>query len=1341
MGQELVSDMKSDTTLTAQGPWHFSRTVLVPHVVAVACVTAAVVLRLLLNPWLAEHYPFATLFLAVFVAGWYGGFGPAVTATVAGLFVAQWYLLYPREASVLTGNMQQVGLLLYLAVSLSIASLGGGMHTARRRAEQLLAGSRQRQDQLRATLHSIGDAVIVTDATANIVTLNPVAQRLTGWTAAEATGLPLTQVYRVIHELTREPLADPVPRVLAEGSIVGLSKRSLLTARDGTVRPIDDNAAPIRDAQGQPQGVVVVFRDVSERRRADEDRRRLAAIVESSEDAIVGKTLDGIILSWNAGAERLYGYTAAEMIGQSFMVLVPPDRSAETTTCIQRLRQGEPVTPFETVRRRKDGSLIDVSVSYSPIKDQEGRGVGMAVIARDISERKRSEQAIRDRERQLRFVTDNAPVLIAHCDAQRRFKFVNKPYAERFGRQPHDLIGKSIAEVVGDEAFAVIAPHIATVLSGQRVKFEAEIPYRDLGTQHMLCAFAPEVDAEGQVVGYVAAVTNITERKRMEQALAEEARINETLHRVGTALAAQLDLEKIVQTVTDEATALTEAQFGAFFYNVRNDQGEAYTLFTLSGVPRSAFANFPMPRNTAIFESTFRGEGVLRLDDVTQDPRYGQNLPYDGMPPGHLPVRSYLAAPVVSRSGEVLGGLFFGHDRPGVFTARAERLVVGLAAQAAIAIDNARLYGQLQQSEERLRLALDAGRMGVWDWNLLTNQIKWTENLEPMHGLVPGTFQGNFAEYEQIVHPDDLDRLRQAITRAMGGEETYDLEFRVFWPDGTVHWILGKGKVLNEDGRPVRLVGVALDITGRKETEEALKDAHRRKDEFLALLGHELRNPLAPIRNALQIMKLPGTDAASVARAREIMERQFQQLVHLVDDLLDVSRIMRGRIELRRQPLELAAVVARAVETVQPVIDAEGHELILSLPTEPIRIDGDLVRLAQVVGNLLSNSAKYTDPGGRIEVVARVEGRVASEEKKGEVGDGSAVLSRAQGVASGDEPGRTVLSRDQELSQGGTVRLDQPDSPSSFDTGQHRRGARPAPHQGIPEPSEHRAGITPGSGNAFAAQSTDRSTQSNDTGPALDDGGRDQPDALRASAGAGGEALKLATHHTPRATPFAVIRVRDTGIGMAPDALDRVFDMFYQAERRTTNAQGGLGIGLSLVRALVELHGGTVQAFSDGPGKGSEFVVRLPLLIPGETEQGTKPTSQAAEEKPAPRRVLVVDDGTDAADSLAMLLQLDGQEVYVAYDGPSALVQAEAYPPAIAFLDLGMPRMDGYELARRLREHPALRRMVLVAVTGWGQPEDRQRTREAGFDHHLVKPVEPVELQKILGALPASGSA
>jgi PAS domain S-box-containing protein len=415
--------------------------------------------------------------------------------------------------------------------------------------------------------------------------------------------------------------------------------------------------------------------------------------------------------------------------------------------------------------------------------------------------------------------------------------------------------------------------------------------------------------------------------------------------------------------------------------------------------------------------------------------------------------------------------------------------------------------------------------------------------------------------------------------------------------DGVVHHsVVSKFPIPGPDGAPALVGGMAIDITDLKRAEEALKEADRRKDEFLAMLAHELRNPLAPIANALEVMRLSGPGDAA-ARSRQVMERQVGHLVRLVDDLLDVSRVMRGKIGLRREPVELAAVVARAVETARPVVDAEGHELTVNLPPEPLWLDGDLVRLCQVVGNLLTNAAKYTDRGGHI--------RVSAE----------------------------------------------------------RDGAE------------------------------------------------------------------------------AVLRVRDNGIGIAPDVLPRIFDMFVQAERRTRDGRGGLGIGLTLVRRLVELHGGSVSAHSEGPGKGSEFVVRLPLLShavrPGMPGAGA-PARPAA--RPARRRVLVVDDSADAAESLALVLRLRGHDVRVAYDGASALELAAADPPDVALLDIGMPEMDGCELARRFRASPSLRNVVLAAVTGWGQAEDRRRTREAGFDRHFVKPVEAETLDELLAGLRANGA-
>ncbi len=390
------------------------------------------------------------------------------------------------------------------------------------------------------------------------------------------------------------------------------------------------------------------------------------------------------------------------------------------------------------------------------------------------------------------------------------------------------------------------------------------------------------------------------------------------------------------------------------------------------------------------------------------------------------------------------------------------------------------------------------------------------------------------------------------------------------------------------------------DVTERRQLEQELRLraeklalADRRKDEFLAVLGHELRNPLAPIRTAVQLLGLPEAPEPDRQWARQVIARQVGQLTRLVDDLLDVSRISQGKVQLRRGPVELAEVVGRAVETSRPLLEARKHRLTKLLPAEPVWVEADQARLTQVIANLLNNAAKYTAEGGHVWLTAE------------------------------------------------------------------RRGAE------------------------------------------------------------------------------AVIRVRDDGIGMAPEVLPHVFDLFAQADEAVDRAEGGLGIGLTLVKRLVELHGGTVEANSAGPGSGSEFVVRLPAgQPPPPTPAETAPGQAAA---PPGRRILVVDDNQDTAQTLALLLQLQGHETRAAYDGAAALETARGFRPDVVLLDLGLPRMDGYEVARRLRSQPGAAPLFLVALTGWGQAEDRRRTREAGFDCHLVKPVDAAELQNLLAARPETG--
>jgi PAS domain S-box-containing protein len=406
------------------------------------------------------------------------------------------------------------------------------------------------------------------------------------------------------------------------------------------------------------------------------------------------------------------------------------------------------------------------------------------------------------------------------------------------------------------------------------------------------------------------------------------------------------------------------------------------------------------------------------------------------------------------------------------------------------------------------------------------------------------------------------------------------------------------GRVIETSWANIRVsdntqVGIGIDITDRKRTEEALREADRRKDEFLATLSHELRNPLAPICTGLDLLRQSRGSGVEVERVLEIVERQVQQLVRLVDDLLDVARITTGKIELRKQRIPLNVVVNDAIESSRPQLDAAGHHLTVDLPGETIILDADGTRLSQVLMNLLNNAAKFTDPGGHISLQAQREN--------------------------------------------GTV----------------------------------------------------------------------------------------------------VLRVRDSGAGIPTDKLSQIFDMFAQVDRSLERARGGLGIGLSLVRALVEMHGGKVEARSEGPGRGSEFIVQLPLPADASLEHERRGQGflDGGLPHPAGRRILVVDDNEDAADSLSLLLGAMGYDTRAAYDGRSALEAVPEFKPSLVLLDIGMPGMNGYEVARSMRQRPELANTILVALTGWGQNEDRQRSREAGFHHHLVKPVDAAMLRELLRSL------
>lgn len=593
---------------------------------------------------------------------------------------------------------------------------------------------------------------------------------------------------------------------------------------------------------------------------------------------------------------------------------------------------------------------------------------------------------------------------------------------------------------------------------------------------------------EGQHVGRVWVFRDITEQRRSEDALRKKARVLELLNKTGTILTAKLDVRMLAQAVIDAATEVSGATVGAFFYNTAAQGRNSPFLRTVAGIAAQDFDSCGLPQAGALFELTLSGAPLVHLDDLSKDARYEATAP-----PGVVPVRSYLAVPVASGSAEVIGGLFFGHPDAGVFDERAERLVTGIAAQAGVSIDNARLYEVARQAAQ---------------------------------------------EREKL-----LDNERAA----------------------------------------------------RSEAEQM----SRMKDEFLAMLAHELRNPLAPLRASAEILRLGAGDPAVLERTRAIMERQIAHMTRLVDDLLDVSRISRGKLELRLEQMPLDDAIRSAVETSRPAIAERQHVFNITMPEQPVKVTADPVRLSQAFTNLLNNAAKYTPDGGSVE--------------------------------------------------------------------------------------------------------------------------------LRVTADATG----------------VTVSIEDNGIGVPEHLSARIFDMFVQGEPSpaTPQAQGGLGIGLTLVRKIVEMHGGSIRAESRGDGPGSRFIVWLPVAdtaaAPAAAESGTaavpvpvRPTAGVFE----PRRILVTDDNVDAAVTLASLLGMLGHEVRTAHDGAEAIEAAAAFRPDVIFLDIGMPRMDGYEACRRIRALGQAPTPIIVALTGWGQADDKRKAQEAGFDHHFTKPVDPARLEALVGS-------
>jgi PAS domain S-box-containing protein len=793
--------------------------------------------------------------------------------------------------------------------------------------------------------------------------------------------------------------------------------------------------------------------------------RHLAKIVGFSDDAIVSKDLNGTILSWNAAAEHMFGYTAAEAVGRSIRMIIPADRQSEEDFVLGEVRAGESVHHYETIRLRKNGTLIPISLTVSPIYDDRGNVVAASKIARDLSDIKAGDLAAR----QLAAVVDSSDDAIITKDLNSIITSWNRAAERMFGYTAAEAIGRSIRMIIPADLQDEEAAVLARIRAQETVDhFETRRQRKDGSELAISLTVSPIIDATGVVIGASKIARDISERSRLLAAAREQALITEKLSEVGATVAASLDQTTIVQKVTDVTTALTRAEFGAFFYNVIDSQsGDAYMLHTLSGARKAAGPNRPGPRATPVFGPSIYGEGIVRLDDVTRDPRHGRNLPFQGLPAEDLPIRSYLAVPVRSTSGEVVGGLFFGHSQAGVFTEQHEQLAGGIAAWASLALENARLY-------------------------------------------------------------------REA------------------------------------------------------------READRLKDEFLAVLSHELRTPLNAILGYARLLRGGVLAGEKAERGLETLERNANALTQIVEDVLDISRIVSGKIRLDVQTVELPLVVHNAVATIQPAADAKSIRVQTIVDPRVGPVSGDPDRLQQVVWNLLSNAVKFTPKNGRVQV--RVE----------------------------------------------------------------------------------------------------------------------------------------------RVNSHIEIAVSDTGIGIRPDFLPHVFERFRQADAVMARKSGGLGLGLSIVRHIVEMHGGSVQVASEGEGLGATFRVRLPLMIV-HAEEGRERREHPRAAKMAPLtnladlsgvRVMAVDDDQDALGLLRSVLEAAGAEIATVPSAVAALAQLETVRPDVLVVDLGMPGVDGFEFVARLRASPdpGIRDIPAAALTAFARSDDRTRALRSGFEMHLAKPVDPGEL-------------
>lgn len=952
-------------------------------------------------------------------------------------------------------------------------------------------------------------------------------------------------------------------------------------------------------------------------------------LVENVVDyAIFALDRDGCVRTWNGAAERLLGYREDEILGKPFSIFfTEEDVRAGVPERELREAAGQQRANDDRWHLKKGGEPFWAGGSLSPLLDADGHLFGYAKIMRDRSDWKRHEQAVEQRlmsgQEFLRALLENVQTGIVACDADGKLTLFNEVTRQLHGI-PREAVGPEewashyrLFEPDGETPMATEHIPLYRALRGEQVH-NAELVIRPQnGPARLLLSSGRAIyDGNGRKLGAVVSMQDITDRRDAEEALRNaqeelELRVEQRTRELGRANAALRQSEdkwRLLADTIPQLAWMARHDGHIFWYNRRWYE---YTGTTPDRVEGWGWQSVHDPQLLPTILERWKAS-------LSTGEPFDMVVPLRGADHNFRPFLTR-AHPLRDRDGRVL--FWFGTNTDiseqvaAQETLRQSELEHRLLSEVSAALVNSLHHRSILTQVAELAIPA-LGDLCFFDVLTEEGSLERIGHEATDHG-------GRAIEFAAAIEPTTGHPIYKVVT---AGVSEFVSEMADDWLEAAVEEANDLA-FLRECG-VASLMSVAMQVGDRRlgavtfchtrsgtrhsrsdlrlaeeiarrtalvvenvKLYEKLQETDRRKDEFLATLAHELRNPLAPIRNSLEILKMPEIDPAMVRETHDLMERQVHHLVRLVDDLLDVSRVMRGKIELRKELIELAAVVARAVETAQPLMVAQMHKLEVCLPEMPLYLQADPIRLAQVISNLLTNAAKYTEPGGQIRLEAHREGNVL------------------------------------------------------------------------------------------------------------------------------------------------VLRVSDNGIGIDREVLPHIFALFVQVDHAAARSQGGLGIGLTLVRNLVEMHHGRVEAHSDGLGTGSEFVVRLPLAEPRSAAPENSDLTATDRHDAMKHRLLVIDDNHDAADTMAMLLTLRGYDVRVAHDGHNGIQLVESFRPTMVFLDLGMPGMDGFEVARRIRKLPGGDRIILTALTGWGQEADRRRTAEAGFDHHLVKPPEAEAVMKLLREL------